>query len=369
MSFLAYPSIDNPKHTIRRVLYLGAYEPTYARHRVIHSGLREHTIAINEMTNRQWLPVRWLKLAQAVRTSAHDVPIIVGESGNYLAPVLLEARRQGRPVLFDVFVSLCDTIEDRETGWRRTLLSPLMKWVDRINNWAAGAVLLDTQQTRTYFINELGLDPNKAHVAYVGAETDIFHPHRYPCAPSETIRVLFYGTFIPLQGIDTIVRAAAEVQRTNAAIRFQLIGNGQTSAAIYRLADQLRVRNIEFVAPSVPYLQLPQYIANADICLGIFADRPKTMRVIPNKLFQCAAMGKAVVTADTPAIREGFFRNELALVPAGDEQALAETILRLASSPAQRLQLGHAARLAMQKRFAPATIAAQVITACQAIYG
>jgi glycosyltransferase involved in cell wall biosynthesis len=64
------------------------------------------------------------------------------------------------------------------------------------------------------------------------------------------------------------------------------------------------------------------------LCLGIFGTTAKAARVVPHKVFQCLAVGRAVLTADTPAIRSAF-DGEVATVPAGDAPALAIAIREL----------------------------------------
>ncbi len=72
---------------------------------------------------------------------------------------------------------------------------------------------------------------------------------------------------------------------------------------IHDQADQLNLQQTQFI-DWVEYEELGQAMINADLVLGIFGDSDKSKRVIPNKLYQALAMGKAVLTADTPAIRE-----------------------------------------------------------------
>jgi glycosyltransferase involved in cell wall biosynthesis len=352
---------------IDRMSYLGAYLPSYARHRVIQRGMQQLGVQVDEVVDRGMLPIRWGRMIAALHRIPAGTPIVVGEASNYLTPVLLEARRLGIPLLFDPFVSLRDSIEDSTDGWRRAALAPLLELIDRLNNWAAGAVILDTPQTRAYFVERLGLRPEKAHVAYIGAETDLFYPRPSPVTADAPVRVLFYGTFIPLQGIDVIVKAAAEVQRETSGIHVQIVGGGQTSAEIHALASRLQVRNITFGPAQIAYQQLPELIAGADICLGVFADRPKTTRVIPNKLYQCAAMGIPVITADTPAVRAGFDAGELVLVPAGDHHALAAAVLALAADPQRRRKIGAAGMRTVHSRYSPRAVATQVLEACQSI--
>ena len=78
------------------------------------------------------------------------------------------------------------------------------------------------------------------------------------------------------------------------------------------------------------YPDLSNRIAESEICLGIFSKEPKAQRVIPCKVFNILAMGKPLITADTPATREVFTHGKNAyLIPPGDSHALAEAILLL----------------------------------------
>jgi glycosyltransferase involved in cell wall biosynthesis len=83
-----------------------------------------------------------------------------------------------------------------------------------------------------------------------------------------------------------------------------LFGSGQDFKKVE--AHRRRVKRLTNVTfhERVPYEELPLFISNADICIGIFGDTPKTQRVIPNKIYEYLAMHKPIITADTPAIRE-----------------------------------------------------------------
>ena len=63
--------------------------------------------------------------------------------------------------------------------------------------------------------------------------------------------------------------------------------------------------------------------------------------MIPNKAFQALACGTPLVTADTPAARELLVDGESALlVPAGDPEALAAAVRRLADDGALARRIG-----------------------------
>src|SRR6185369_16611799 len=111
--------------------------------------------------------------------------------------------------------------------------------------------------------------------------------------------------------------------------------------------------NMEFVAP-VPESELPDEIARSSICLGVFGTSDKAARVVPNKVFQCAAAGRALVTAATPAI-ETAFGDALVTVPVGDAHALAGAI-RTLRGPA-RIEAASRARAVFVERFSEAALA------------
>lgn len=97
---------------------------------------------------------------------------------------------------------------------------------------------------------------------------------------------------------------------------------------VLKIAEELDVKSISFL-DSFLQLNLPNMIAKADVCLGIFGSTEKTNRVIPNKVFESIAMKKTVLTADTPAVRELFNDDEIAFTKISDPKAIAMAILKL----------------------------------------
>jgi glycosyltransferase involved in cell wall biosynthesis len=139
--------------------------------------------------------------------------------------------------------------------------------------------------------------------------------------------VLFYGQFIPLHGIETIVRAAQIMH--NEPVRFVLIGCGQEEERIRSLLAQAALPALEWIR-WVEYGKLSDWIQQADVCLGIFGDTEKAARVIPNKVYQIVSARKPLVTRDSPAMRELVGESEpgVVLVPPADPEALAAALRR-----------------------------------------
>ena len=85
---------------------------------------------------------------------------------------------------------------------------------------------------------------------------------------------------------------------------------------------------------------MPEELQRAGCALGVFGTSAKTGRVIPNKAFQALACGTPLVTADTPAARELLDDESALLVPAGDPDALAAAVRRLADDAALARRIG-----------------------------
>jgi len=137
--------------------------------------------------------------------------------------------------------------------------------------------------------------------------------------------VLFYGQFIPLHGIGTIIEAARLLRY--APIQWTLVGRGQEAPRIRAMLAEDPLSALHWVE-WVPYDQLDEWIKRADVCLGIFGTSEKAASVIPNKVFQIVASGLPLVTRDSPAIRELLTDGPpcVRLVKAGDARALANAI-------------------------------------------
>jgi glycosyltransferase involved in cell wall biosynthesis len=173
------------------------------------------------------------------------------------------------------------------------------------------------------------------------------------------LRVLFYGSYLPLHGVETIVEAASILR--GAAVSFTLVGGGQTFEAVRARAAGLGAEKVVFLPP-VDAERLAGLIAEADIVLGVFGTTPKARLVVPNKVFQALAVGRAVVTADTPAVRELFQPGvHLVTVPAGEPGALARAIESLGADRAASRRLGETGGAYTRERFSSTKIAERLL--------
>lgn len=247
---------------------------------------------------------------------------LVSYPGWFDIPIVkLVALLKRRPIVFDIFISLYDTaVTDRELAATRSGIAKFAKSIDRLSMRLSDRILSDTRTHATFLAEIAGLPPTRFGVVYVGADETVFKPSNDDPDPT---RLVFYGTFVPLQGVDVIVRAASRLSDLD--LRFRLIGAGQTLKATMQLAADLEVMNVEFVPP-MPLAELMTEMSQAALCLGVFGTSPKVSRVVPHKVYEALAAGRPLITGQTGAIKEIFDEGELLAVPTGDPDELARAI-------------------------------------------
>ena len=320
------------------VLYFGTYDASYSRNRVMIKALRSQGIEIRECHETYRGALTWLRLAWKFMRMKKDFDlVIVGFSGP--KDLLLARMLTRKPIVFDALISQYLTyVHDRDYVRPHSLGARWYRFLDTLTYKLADLVLLDTQAHIGYFARELGLSASKLRQVWVGTVTDVFYP-RQEQKNNSTFLVHFHGHYIPLQGVEYIIRAAKLLEHEN--IEFQLIGKGQTLKRTKQLAIQLGVKNVSFLQ-KVKYEELPDLMSRADICLGIFGDEIKTELVIPNKVFEALAMAKPVITADTSAVRELLTdRESILLCKKADERDLANKIMTLRDNPDLRARIAN----------------------------
>lgn len=144
--------------------------------------------------------------------------------------------------------------------------------------------------------------------------------------------MIYYGTYIPNHGLDTVINAA-KILESEAMIQFEFVGTGPERERIQGFAEREALSNVIFV----DWLEkdaLVEEIARADLVLGAFGRSLQLQLTNNNKIIEGFAMRKPVVSAYSRAMPKMLVDQEhLFLCEPGDPQALANAILTLKTSP------------------------------------
>ena len=341
----------------RRVLWWGRFDPDYSRNRVLRQAYRELGWTLIDFHPRV-SALGDLEAALRRPAPADLVHVPCFRQRDVLAAARF-ARRHRLPLLFDPLISAFDKqlFERRKLAPGSWLAQRLLRREQR-QFAVADRVLADTAEHARFFADALRVERDKLHVVYVGAEESLFTPAPQQHTPNDPLELLFYGSFIPLQGPQVIVEAARLYR--GPAVRWTLLGNGPLKAECRRRAAGLA--NVAF-ADWLPYEELPARIRRADILLGVFGDTPKAQRVIPNKVFQSLACGMPLVTEAAPAYPAALKAQRdsgIHWVAAGDSAGLAAKVAMLAAAPTGLHADGLRARRSFDEFFSQRAIVDQL---------
>lgn len=310
------PSSNN----IHRILWWGRFDPHYSRNRILREALLDLGFDIVDFRPKSsvtggieakfkrfdqisavWVPA----FRQSDHKSAHNFAI-----------------KKKIPLIFDPLISAWD-----KAVFERKKYSSLSFRAKRLKAWeqhmflTSDLVLADTNLHANFFIDELGADSNNTSVVPVGAEEQLFTEQEHN-KTSDPLEVLFYGSFINLQGPEVIAEAASLVPE----VKWVFLGDGPLRKMCEEKSKHLN--NVSF-EDWLPYEQLPARIGKADLLLGIFGSSRKAGRVIPNKLYQSIACGRPVLTRVSDAYPQELLSNThsgINFVPPGNPREIANSV-------------------------------------------
>ena len=223
--------------------------------RILRDGLRQNGIEVIECRNDVWGDIqdksqikgawRWLRLLTRILVA---YPALIGATCDcrlmtgccsaipaipdiFVIRLLAWCRRTR--VALDWFLSAYDTVVlDRRLVGQASSAGVVLWWLKRSRSGLRTACSWIRARTRSRMESLFRLPPGRCGSVWVGAEDATFRAA--PWAPSPVprttpLQVLFYGQFIPLHGIPTIIEAARLLR--DAPVDWLVVGRGQEHAA------------------------------------------------------------------------------------------------------------------------------------------
>jgi glycosyltransferase involved in cell wall biosynthesis len=329
-----------------RVCFFGAYDPAYPRNHILREGLRRAGDEVLEARVAERRAFRrWPELVAAFAREGRGTDVLLVPEFRHKDVPLARALAGRRRLVFDPLVSRHDTLVG-DWGLHRPR-SLQARWNRRLDRWAFGAadlVLCDTWAHGALFAS-LGAARGRLRRVLVGAEDAFYAVGPEPAEP--LVRIVYLGGFLPLHGVTVVLEACARLERDAHLLpefEVELVGRGIEHGRALELAERAGLGRVAFPG-RIDYADAPRVLAGAHIVLGAFGAGEKAGRVIPHKVYQGLAAGRAVVTGDGAGLREVFEPGvHLEAVPRGDAEALARALARLIADPAARAALARRGR-------------------------
>lgn len=315
-----------------KVVYVRIQDPAYPRNRSIREALESDGRFVLAPVEKSHESSRIRRVVRdLVRLWRHsrgaDLLLLSEMNVSWALPVWVVARVRRASVVVDFFVGLYETaVEDWRNATPRSLSATRYRVLDSAALNLADLLLSDNSfRAREWARRSRGPVSHFPVGAPSWATTLPRNEHKGP------LRVLYYGNYIPLHGLDLVVDAL-DLERQRTGLEVVFIGDGPGRA---RVVEDVRARGMDDLVSfqdSVAESELREQIGWSDVVLGVFGDSPKARSVIANKVWQGLASGRVVVTQDSPALDDiRAVAGEL-LVPVapGSPRALADALNQLA---------------------------------------
>lgn len=277
---------------------------TYPRNQAVRNYMSRQgfEVVVIPRQDRRLFLIAWAGLVvRALKyRGPFDIVILSEFSIQYAVSAKLISLRFGCPLIIDAFVGLHESIVgDWETVRPSSIRAIGLFAVDRLAACLANFLLIDTNIRRQALLERTR---TPVLTLPVGAPTWA-QPEPPSCRGNGRIRVLYYGNYIPLHGLQYVmdnIKALKNRER----FEFVFVGNGSLRPGIEAQVDELEMENVISFCDAVEVDELVREIYAANVVLGVFGESPKASSVLANKVWQGLACGRLVVTRKSEALRE-----------------------------------------------------------------
>jgi glycosyltransferase involved in cell wall biosynthesis len=252
--------------------------------------------------------------------------------------------RHGVPVVYDAHTMLSSELPSYSPTFTKRIVSTVGRWFDGVIPNSADHVASVTVDIKDRLTERHGLSPDRVSVVTNGVETECFRVELPPRPDDGLKRLIYTGTLAPYQDVDLLLEAFAVARRWRKDLRLQMAVSSPF-APYEALVTKLGIRDAIEIIPD-NFEELPRQLAESTMAVlpRMHCDG------IPQKLLNYMAAGKGIVCSEGSAKLLEHERTGL-VVPNGDVNAFAASIVRLAADTDYANTLGVAAREYVERNY------------------
>lgn len=158
---------------------------------------------------------------------------------------------------------------------------------------------------------EMGGDVNKISVIPAGVDLEKFNPQvdgssireRYGIKKDDLL-LFFMGWIYDFSGMKEVAESLCTTD--NEKIKLMIVGEGDLYKPLLKMKSEKHLEDKLILTGKIPFEEVPQHIAAADICLLPAYKNEIMMNIVPIKIYEYMAMGKPVIATNLPGIQKEF---------------------------------------------------------------
>lgn len=173
--------------------------------------------------------------------------------------------------------------------------------------------------------------------------------------PAEALLVAYTGRLASEKNLPVLLKQFAQAKQTAPQLHLILIGKGKMLPSLKEEAASLGISDSVHFLGAIPYDQVGNYLAAADI----FATA-SVSEVHPLTVIEAMAAGLPIIATESPGIAETVQSGKTGLLVGDSIDALSTALITIAQDAPLRQQMGQAAQAA-SRQFAIEQTAAQTV--------
>jgi glycosyltransferase involved in cell wall biosynthesis len=192
-----------------------------------------------------------------------------------------------------------------------SIVANVVKNMEKAIVTQSDVLIVDSPTQRKYW-KYWGLEEKRGVVLPNGVDRELFNSEinkeeaKLRFGIDKNKKIVFYsGDISRLDGLDVLLKAAPLVIKEIKDIKFVIVGNGSKYAnKLKRFIERNEFKRFFMFTGWVPHVNIPQYIAVADVCVAPFRLTLTSSSNLMNKIIEYLAMKKSIVATASPALKE-----------------------------------------------------------------
>jgi glycosyltransferase involved in cell wall biosynthesis len=232
-------------------------------------------------------------------------------------------------------------------------LNPRARAISELAIHQADAFIARSAQIRERLLAE-GAAADRVFLIYAGLETDQFAPRirSRPATRNDPFHILYVGKLHWEKGVEDLLRSfAVAVRSCDRRLCLTIVGEGRLRRHLEALAAALGIypNGVRF-RPNIPYDEMPQLYADADVVVVPSKPYPGGQEQCARVIQEAMACGRPVVATDCGGNKELLNEAGWMVAPA-DHIQLVHALVALADDQATCERMGSLGRAEAEARF------------------
>ena len=279
------------------------------------------------------------------------------------------------PLIFEVRDLWPESLTAVGVGDENSLLHQALAAVANFLYRRSDLIVVVTPAFKEHLIQHWQVPAQKISIVENGVETDLFAPAssaanaalRHELGANGKFLVCYIGTMGMAHGLETLLDAAAELQRRNSNALFLLVGEGAEKERIKAMARSRGLANVRFLDQQ-PRETIPAFISASDACLVLLKKTDVFKTVIPTKMLEFMSCARPVILGVDGQARQIIEEAGAGIViEPENSEALVNAISRLSADRELGTRLGQKGREYIVQHFSRGRTAGKYIDVLQSL--